>query len=66
MMKATCCKAHAAEEISLFMSDATGLEVVAHVQLGGGRGAFARNSPPNHSLHHQAQDPTKIELIPRG
>ncbi|MCT8350281.1 HNH endonuclease, partial [Photorhabdus temperata] len=27
---------------------------------------FERTSPPNHSWHHNAQNPTKIELIPRS
>ncbi|WP_414477536.1 HNH endonuclease [Photorhabdus khanii] len=40
-------------------------EIVAHVQLGP-KGGFERTSPPNHSWHHNAQDPTKIELIPRS
>ncbi len=40
-------------------------EIVDHVQPGA-RGAFAGTSPPNHSWHHNAQDPTKIELIPRA
>ncbi|VXC73653.1 YD repeat-/RHS repeat-containing protein [Enterobacterales bacterium 8AC] len=40
-------------------------EVVAHVQPGP-RGGFERTSPPGHSWHHNSQDPTKIELIPRS
>ncbi|WP_211283555.1 HNH endonuclease, partial [Xenorhabdus budapestensis] len=39
-------------------------EVINHVQPGA-RGGFKGNSPPGHSWHHNAQDPTKIELIPR-
>ncbi|PIT14909.1 hypothetical protein BGI33_07055 [Snodgrassella alvi] len=40
-------------------------EVVAHVQPGP-RGGFKGTSPPEHSWHHNAHDPTKIELIPRS
>ncbi|EMQ2088728.1 RHS domain-containing protein [Salmonella enterica subsp. enterica] len=40
-------------------------EVVAHVQPGP-LGGFKDTSPPNHSWHHQAQNPVKIELIPRS
>uniref|UniRef100_UPI0006859B87 RHS repeat-associated core domain-containing protein n=1 Tax=Oceanospirillum beijerinckii TaxID=64976 RepID=UPI0006859B87 len=40
-------------------------EVVKHVQPGP-RGKFNRNSPPNHTWHHNSQDPTKVELIPRA
>ncbi len=39
-------------------------EVVAHVQPGP-RGGFKGSSPPNHTWHHNAQDPTKIELTVR-
>lgn len=40
-------------------------EVVAHVQPGP-LGGFKDTSPPNHSWHHQAQNPIKIELVPRS
>jgi len=39
-------------------------EVVKHVQPGP-RGGFSPDSPPKHSWHHNAQDPAKIQLIPR-
>ncbi|WP_312283082.1 RHS repeat-associated core domain-containing protein, partial [Pseudescherichia sp.] len=47
------------------LADVLPPEVVLHVQPGA-RGAFSRTSPASHSWHHNAQDPTKIELIPRG
>jgi RHS repeat-associated protein len=40
-------------------------DVVTHVQPGL-RGAFDRESPPGMTWHHNAQDPTKIELVPRA
>ncbi|MCW0350877.1 hypothetical protein NB701_004239 [Pantoea ananatis] len=40
-------------------------EVVAHVQPGA-RGAFSTLSPPGQTWHHNAYDPTQIELIPRA
>ncbi|WP_186367399.1 RHS repeat-associated core domain-containing protein [Yersinia aldovae] len=39
-------------------------EVVAHVQPKP-RGGFSDKSPPSQTWHHNAQDPTKIELVPR-
>jgi RHS repeat-associated protein len=41
-----------------------GPDVVAHVKPGP-RGGYAETSPPGLTWHHSAQDPTKIELIPR-
>ena len=40
-------------------------EIVIYVQSEKRR-AFAKNSLPNHFWRYQAQDPTKIELIPKG
>ncbi|WP_156171173.1 RHS repeat domain-containing protein [Yersinia aldovae] len=40
-------------------------EVVAHVQPKP-RGGFSDKSPPDQTWHHNAQDPTKIELVPRS
>ena len=40
-------------------------DVVAHVQPGA-RGAFSDRSPPGMSWHHNARNPTLIELIPRA
>jgi hypothetical protein len=40
-------------------------EVVEHVQPTP-RGKFQPTSPPNHSWHHNAQNPVKIELVPRS
>uniref|UniRef100_UPI001643812C RHS repeat-associated core domain-containing protein n=1 Tax=Yersinia aldovae TaxID=29483 RepID=UPI001643812C len=40
-------------------------EVVAHVQPKP-RGGFSDKSPPDQNWHHNAQDPTKIELVPRS
>ena len=40
-------------------------EVVAHVHPGV-RGGFSDRSPPNHTWHHNAYDPSRIELVPRG
>ncbi|HED6271691.1 HNH endonuclease [Enterobacter sichuanensis] len=37
---------------------------MSHVQPGA-RGAFKDTSPPKHTWHHNAQDPSKIELVPR-
>jgi len=39
-------------------------DVVEHVQPGA-RGAFSRESPPDMTWHHNAQDPTKLQLVPR-
>lgn len=40
-------------------------DVVAHVQPGP-RGGFSSTSPPGQTWHHNAIDPTKIELVPRS
>ncbi|SDE76363.1 RHS repeat-associated core domain-containing protein [Paracidovorax valerianellae] len=42
-----------------------GQEVVDHVKPGP-KGGVATTSPPGLTWHHSAQDPTQIELIPRG
>ena len=39
-------------------------EVVSHVQPGS-RGGFQGTSPPGQTWHHNAQNPTIIELVPR-
>lgn len=38
-------------------------DVVAHVQSGL-RGGFKETSPPSQTLYYNAQDPSKIKLVP--
>ncbi len=47
------------------LANALPQEVVSHVQPGS-RGGFSDTSPPKHTWHHSAKDPTRIELVPRG
>jgi len=42
-----------------------GKDVVAHVKPGA-RGAYSDKSPPGLSWHHNNDDPTKMELVPRA
>jgi RHS repeat-associated protein len=47
------------------LAQTLGKDVVDHVKPGP-RGGIATTSPPGLTWHHSAQDPTKLELIPRG
>jgi RHS repeat-associated protein len=52
-------------QIDPALGRALGQDVVDHV-MPGARGKYSGESPPGMSWHHKAQDPTKIELIPRA
>lgn len=47
------------------LGEALGRDVLDHVQPGA-RGSYSGESPPEMSWHHNAQEPSKIELVPRS
>lgn len=53
------------EKLNPEMESVIPKKVVEHVQPGA-RGGFKSTSLPEHSWHHNAQNPVKIELVPRA